>query len=244
MWHLELTLKLGRRVLLLILAGGCPVGSLLELLHEGGRWRRPLALGVVLAARLGHVVELLWVGWSSGLPGEAWRGDHSATENVVVLLMLRRLLLLVAVGATCRLLGLEGLLFAHLVAVHRDLLLLTDGLSSEGHALAGHLALLLLSLGSVRTSLHLHKPLHLRVHEATPAMARRQRPLAHLLLLQLRWLLLVLLLRRVDWLLAVLACERGLGHLQTLIEMVTMLSTQLVLLLLLLVDVEVVWQVV
>lgn len=102
--------------------------------------------------------------------------------------------------------------------------------------------MLLLGLGGIRSSLHLHEPLHLRVHEATPAMARRQRPLAHLLLLQLWRLLLVLLLCRVYWLLAVLARERGLGHLQTLVEMVTML-TQLVLLLLL-VHVEVVWQIV
>ena len=86
--HLELTLELGRRVLLLILAGVCPVGSLLELLHEGGRGRRSLPLGVVLAARLWHVVELLWVGRSACLPGEAGRGDHSAAENVVVLLVL------------------------------------------------------------------------------------------------------------------------------------------------------------
>ena len=162
--------------------------------------------------------------------------------------MLWRLLLLVAIGSGC-LLGLEGLLFAHLVALlHGDLLLLANCLSScEGHALAGHLSLLLLSLGCVCTSLHLHETLHLRMHEAAFAIASRQRPLAHLLLLQLRRLLLVLLLYRINWLLAVLSSERSWGHLQALVEMICSWSTvtsQLMLLLLLLVDIKVILQVV
>ena len=98
-------------------------------------------------------------------------------------MLLVRLLLLLTVGSLRRLLS-ERLLLAHLVTLHRSgllihMLLLAHGLGGgEGHALAGHLTLLLLSGG--RGALHeqaLHHLLLLltlaRVHETSSAMARR-----------------------------------------------------------------------
>lgn len=131
--------------------------------------------------------------------------------------------------------GLEWLLLANLISLHGGLLvhvllLLAHGLSGgERHALARHLPLLLVALH--------HKSLHVLlalavVHKAATAVIRRQRALAHLLHLIALRAARVLLLRlvRIHWLLAVLPLEAHLGHLQTRVELVSSVLSELVLL--------------